>query len=861
MLAGDFENQKTRDMPSQDGLEQAFFGLLKLAQDQFNAGQYEYAIDYLKPILQANPQHPDSNHLLVKVLIALRDYETALPYIEICLQMSPKNVLYWDTYVELLHFFGDSEVLSQALALKTEILQQNVTTVPSETSDSGKELYLPDLSAELQRLIKTKNTSKKHSKKVEDAAFCQLVALCEAKKYQELERYSKQLITENICAGFAWRFLGVMFLDLKQLAQAKQVMAESIRLLPNDATSHFNYALACAELNERDTAERYYRKAIQLDRNFTAAYNNLGNLLRSNRKFDEAESILRKLVKLSPNSAVSRFNLVNVLVQKDDMLVALDEAIIAENLFPQSADICNALGSIYFLLERHEEAIPYLEKAIALDPEYADAVNNLGSLYFEMKRFAQAKPYLESAVRLAPKLGSAYRCLGQISRDFDHDLSAGIDYTRKALKCDPNDHVAHASLLFMLSELDDFPAYDLFLEHQLCGKRLESRWADSSPKHANIQNKNKTLRVGFVSGDFYHHAVASFIAPILKALCTKHDLILYAYYNNDKDDLVTKQLREYFQFWKNINRESDDVVYQQIQDDQIDILFDLSGHTLKNRLPVFARKPAPLAITWIGYPGTTGMKTIDYYFTDQYFLPAGAFDQFFTEKHIRLPASAAFVQLDETPDVNTLPALSNGFVTFGSFNRLTKISPEVMRVWCNLLKRVPTSRLLLGAMPSEGGFENIISNFAAQGIARDRLIFFGRCRLELYLEQLNRVDICLDTFPYNGGTTTMHSLWMGVPVITISGETVASRTGTSALSHVGLARMASKSKEGFVEEGVYWANHLEELAAVRKNLRARLQASPLMNGRLIADHVASSLRKIWERWCDDEAPVSFDSEL
>ncbi len=861
MLASDFENQETPELPSQDGLEQAFLGLLKLAQDQFNAGQYAYAIDYLKPILQANPRQPDSNHLLVKVLMALRDYETALPYIEICLQMSPENVLYWDTYVELLHFFGDAEVLSQALALKAEILQQNVTTVPSEPSDSGNAVYLPDLSAELELLMKTKNTSKKHSKKVEDAAFCQLLALCEAKKYQELERYSKHLITENICAGFAWRFLGVMFLELKQLAQAKQVMAESIRLLPNDATSHFNYALACAELNELDTAECFYRKAIQLDRNFTAAYNNLGNLLKSSKKFDEAESILRKLVKLDPNSPIPRFNLVSVLVQKDAMSVALDEAIMAEKLFPHSADIRNALGSIYFLLERHEEAIPHLLKAIEFDPNYADAYNNLGSVYFDQKHFGQARPLFLKALEINPDSGGAMRCLGQISLNVENNHIESIRWTRLALAQNPKDSAAHASLLFMLSEYGVLTPEELFLEHRRFGEMHEPKLLRLPSSFSNTRIKDRPLTIGFFSGDLRHHAVTSFLAPIFHHLKDNKGLRLIAYYTHNEEDDVSQKLKTYFDAWRHVKTMDNGMLSRLVQSDEVDILFDLSGHTSDNRLTLFANRVAPIQVSWIGYPGTTGLSNMDYFISERFLTPIAEQSQYFTEKICNLPSSAPFEPYEDAPPIADLPMLKNGYVTFGSFNRITKITSNTIVLWARLLNQIKDSKLFLGGMPpTMSNYESFVEEFAAAGVGCDRLEFFGRGRMDIYLQQYRHIDLCLDAFPYNGATTTLHGLWMGVPTLSIKGNQLVSRNGYAMMGQVGLDFMVAEDEAGFIQNAIYWANHPSELAEIRRNLRDRCLASPKFHPGLIAQYLNQAIRQMWHRWCDELPPAAFEIE-
>lgn len=844
------ELQATQKSLIEQSVELALANVFDLAVSQFELGNFKRCQDLLDLILKDSPEHLYANYLSSLVNVKTGNIEVALHHIEFCIQKSPKNPDFWDLYIDILGSGAGDAAVAEALRLKSIYLSDEagiedskLNTVLSENEASGAENSLPK--------------EDKGSK----VAFDRLVNLYQNRKFSELEKYCKKLIQANNSKGFAYRFLGVMYLDQLKMDKAQTAMQESLRYLPNDATAHFNFALLNAKLGSFSTAEKHYRKAIDLDRNFLPAYNNLGNLLRSTRQFDEAELILRRLIELDSNSAIAHFNLVNVLLQKDSLLLALKEAEIGVGRHPKSADIYNALGSIYFRLTRYSEAICAFERAIELNPEYADAYNNLGSVYFEQKKYAAARPILQKAIELNPQIGSALRCLGQIARHLENDHLEAIRYTRLALELDPYDSVAHSSLLFMLSEFDLLTPMELFKEHQLFGERHEAKWIDRLPQHKNPKDKNKVLNLGFVSGDLYHHAVASFIAPILEHLGKHPEFKLFAYYSNDKYDEVTAALKSNFDVWRQIDKDDNDQVFQEIVKDEIDILFDLSGHTSNGRLLLFARKPAPLAITWIGYPGTTGMHTIDYYFTDKYFLPVGQFEQYFTEKLVRLPASAPFRAYEKSPEVNSLPALENGFVTFGSFNRIEKLTDEVIDTWCKLLNKVPDSKLMIASLPSQGGFESTIEKFICRNVSRDRLILFGRTTMNIYLAQLNRVDICLDTFPYNGGTTTLHSLWMGVPVLTLSGNTVASRTGASALSHVGLSRMATASREEFVEEGLYWASHLDELSNIRKQLRHRLQESAIMAPNVIAQHVAASLRRMWERWCLSEAPVSFESSL
>jgi protein O-GlcNAc transferase len=297
---------------------------------------------------------------------------------------------------------------------------------------------------------------------------------------------------------------------------------------------------------------------------------------------------------------------------------------------------------------------------------------------------------------------------------------------------------------------------------------------------------------------------------------------------------------------------------QAIRDEQIDILIDLAGHTGHNRLPVFARKPAPLQASWIGYPGTTGLRAMDYYLAGRQFLPPGEFDRHFTEKLIYLPANVSFRPHPTAPPVNRLPALDTGRLTFGSFNRLSKINDSTIGLWSHLLRELPTATMLIAGIPPDVRHTSLIERFSVRGIAAERLILHPRTDMDAYLALHHQVDLCLDTIPYTGGTTTTHALWMGVPTLTVAGPTPAARSGAAFLGDVGLFGFIATDAADFAAKGVYWATHLAELSAVRAGLRERWQKMPAGRSELIGDAFAFALRRVWTRWCQGLPAQSFE---
>jgi predicted O-linked N-acetylglucosamine transferase (SPINDLY family) len=383
--------------------------------------------------------------------------------------------------------------------------------------------------------------------------------------------------------------------------------------------------------------------------------------------------------------------------------------------------------------------------------------------------------------------------------------------------------------------------------HARAGDHLEARFRKSWPRHANDKDPDRMLRVGFVSGDLHHHAVAFFVDPVLALLAQQPTLQLHAYYNNTIEDDVTARLRRHFRGWHPVAHLDHASMARKIIEDRIDILVDLSGHSGANRLPVFARKPAPVQISWIGYPGTTGLRAMDYYLADRHFLPPGQFDRHFTEKIVYLPANVPFQPFETAPPVNPLPALGSRSLCFASFNRMGKINPGTIAMWCRLLSAVPDARMLIGAVDGSG--QSLIDQFAAHGIESKRLTLHARCGMDEYIRLHHQVDICLDTYPYTGGTTTIQALWMGVPTLTVAGVTPGSRQGAAILGQLGLDEFVAADAEDFAVKGRHWASHLDDLAALRAGLRDRWQQSPARRPELIAAALEGEWRRMWKHWC------------
>ena len=515
---------------------------------------------------------------------------------------------------------------------------------------------------------------------------------------------------------------------------------------------------------------------------------------------------------------------------------------------PDYAEALSNLGRTLNDLGRLEEAEACYRRALQIKPEYAEVLSNLGITLRELGRMGEAEACYRRALQIKPDYAEALSNLGSTLHDLGR-LDEAESSWRRALMIKPDYALAHSNLLFGLTQNAAIDAKALYAEHCRFGEQYETSFRKDPSPHDNERNPERCLQVGFVSGDLRNHAVANYIEPLLEHLSGFSQLSLHAYLNHNANDSTTRRIRGYFAHWHPIVGLSDAALAEKIRADSIDILIDLSGHSANNRLLTFARKPAPVQASWMGYPGTTGMRSMDYYLTDRFLLPRGLFDDQFTEKIVHLPASVPFLPNENSPPVNDLPALSKGHLTFGSFNRVSKLGMPVIALWSKLLRTLPDSRMVLGGLPENEKYETLGERFALEGIASERLDFHPRSDMESYLGLHHQVDICLDTFPYNGGTTTLHALWMGVPTLTLAGTTAAGRCGASILGNVGLEAFVAQDAEEFVHKGASWAGELAALSEIRAGLRGRLTNSAMMQPQLIAASLERALRIMWRRWC------------
>ncbi|OYO29717.1 tetratricopeptide repeat protein [Janthinobacterium sp. PC23-8] len=629
--------------------------------------------------------------------------------------------------------------------------------------------------------------------------------------------------------------------------------------LPQDAEVHYTIGHALSLSGKTDDAQAAFRLAIELKPNHLNALKDYASLLHERERYEEAVVHYRAASLLAPEDAAIACSLGAALQATG----ALDEALIAYrtvlDLMPDSASAHNNIGSVLQNQGQIELAQQSFMRALEIEPDFADALCNMGVCMLGVGRLDESLDYTRRAIARHPAHLQARTNLTSILfRQGRNDEV--IKQCRLALEINPDWKFIHSNLLFSLSHSEQLAPAAVFSEHLRYAEQFEAPQRAAWPRHANVRDPERRLRIGFVSADLYSHVVSSFITPVFDHLRHAPGLELLVYANSLHDDESSRHLKTLVDIWRQVEKMNDEQLAQLISDDGIDILIDLSGHTGGNRLTTFAGKPAPLQASWIGYPMTTGLQAMDYYISDRYFSPPGLLDAQFTEKLLRLPATSPFMPPAETPAVSAAPALTNGHITFGSFNRPSKLSRKLIARWATLLRALPDARMVMAGMSDDGLADTLRAWFAEEAIASERLDFYRHTHTAAYLKLHEQVDICLDTSPYAGGTTTLYALWMGVPTLTMTGPTLPCRVGAAIMSQTGLPEFIASDEADFIEKGVQLAGNLPHLAAIRMQARARMSNSAMGQPALIAAGLDHALRTIWQRWCAGLPPTSFESE-
>jgi predicted O-linked N-acetylglucosamine transferase (SPINDLY family) len=669
-----------------------------------------------------------------------------------------------------------------------------------------------------------------------------------AGRLREAENLYRQILAQRPAHVDALHFLGVIAHQMGRNDIAVDLIRRAIALRPSYAEAHSNLGKVLRDKGQLDQAIAEFRQAIALNPKLPEALSNLGDSLRGKGQLDEAIAAYRQAVALRGGDAEAHNSLGNALKEGGELDQAIASYRQAVAVRSDYAEGHNNLGAALEVMGQLDEAKAAFRRAIALDPKLAEAHSNLGSVLLAEGKLDEAIAAYRQALRLRPDYAEAHGNLGiALAAKGQHDDALAA--YRQAIALRPGYAEAHGNLLYTLHFHPGYDARSIAEEH----RRWNIQHAEPLRKfvrpHANNRDPQRRLRIGYVSPNFREHPVGRFLLPLLSHHDKKH-VEVFAYSQVALQDAITERLRSCADGWRTILGLSDAQVAELIRQDQIDVLVDLTMHMAKSRLGVFARKPAPVQVTYLAYCSTTGLQTIDYRLSDPYLDPPDGDDSVYSEQTIRLPETYwCYEPIVDRPEVGPLPALGNGLVTFGCLNNFAKVSEPALETWAQILKAVPNSRLLLSAHP--GNHRTRLEERLEQyGIERSRVEFVGFMLPENYFELYQRIDIALDTFPYGGGTTTCDALWMGVPVISLVGATAVGRGGLSILSNIGLPELATRSKEDYVRAAGELANDLPRLGDLRTTLRQRMEQSPLMDAPKFAHNVEAAYRQMWRTWCE-----------
>jgi protein O-GlcNAc transferase len=534
-------------------------------------------------------------------------------------------------------------------------------------------------------------------------------------------------------------------------------------------------------------------------------------------------------------------------------LAAAQDAFLA--VLAREPDHFEALSGIAMLAESAGDAdasLHYHSRLAQAHPENARALFALGNFYTKRFDFVQARANYRRALELAPGWAGIWNNLGNVEK-YMGNLREGIACYDRALAADPDNAELHSTALISLYYDDSTSNESLFARHLAWGDRHATRFLHEGGLWPNPKDPDRVLRLGYVSGSFDGRILGHFLSNVLP----RHDrqrFVTFAYSATRHADDTTGRLRGAFDHWRDIRTLDDDAVARQIRHDQIDILVDLDGHTPDSRLLVFARKPAPIQVTWLGYWNTTGMRTVDYVLTDPDTTPEASPQQF-TETPLRLPSTRfCYAPVPYAPTVSASPWRARGIFTFGSFNRYDKLGPDLIECWAEILRRVPQSRLVIknSAMSIPYARSELGRRFSDRGIAPARVELRERSPHAAMLAEYGEIDLGLDTFPYNGGLTTCEALWQGVPIVAIEGERMISRQTSAMLRLVGAAEFVAPTRDEYVALAVHWAQNTERLDEVRQALRDRMRTSPLCDGPGFVRDLESALTSAWRTYCARE---------
>ena len=854
-----------------DNIEMALSDVFEQAHAAHQAGNLDQAAQGYQAVLREDTRHSDAMHLLGVLAFQVGRFSEAARIIRLAIEIKPAAPYLGNlglALAKLGQWEQAVEAYRQALRLRPDLAEAHnnlgIALVQMGRLDDAIAAYQraiahrPDFSAALNNLG---------------------LALFEAGHASEAADAYRHAIRFAPRDAEARNNLGNALLSLGQTTQAVDCFREALSLQPALAEACNNLGNALRRLGRAEEAAAAFERALALRPAFPEALNNLGALHCDKGETAKGQRLYRRAIELQPSYAQAIYNLAVAVHAEGDVRAAIDLGKRAMSLEPNWATACGAVGQWLAEIGHNDEALTLLERAIAIDPASAEAhgkranvlrqigrvgdavaayrkalslqprnasvFNNLGSALRQGGRLGEAIEAFEQASALEPALPEPHNNLGNTRKD-QGDVAGAIESYSRAVELRPHDAAADSNRCYTMYYHPAYTPQTILSEHRRWNERHARHLRPATVDFSNAPFPRRTLRIGYVSPDFREHCQALFTLPLL----ANHDrdrFEIFCYSDAAAPDATTDELRSLGHAWRNIAGLGDERVAAMIREDRIDILIDLTVHMANHRLLVFARKAAPVQATWLGYPGTTGLETMDYRLSDRFLDPPGE-ELNYVEKTLRLRDSFwCYDPRNTALEVNPLPAGKRGFVTFGCLNNFCKVNDGTLAIWAKIMGALPTSRLLLLA-PEGTARLRVLEALAATGVGAERVQFVSRQPRSRYLQLYHQIDLCLETFPYNGHTTSLDALWMGVPTPTRIGSTAVGRGGFSQLSNLGLGELASESVEAYQQCVVALAADVARLSELRATLRHRLLRSPLCDAPRFARSMEGALRTMWQEW-------------
>jgi protein O-GlcNAc transferase len=641
----------------------------------------------------------------------------------------------------------------------------------------------------------------------------------------------------------------------KQWDESCQSLEKALQIQPFFPEAHNNLGMAFQRLGRKEQARQAFLQSMNQDPKFPDPCVNMGQLYQESGDMAEAFRWLCRGLEMDLQNAQSHFVMGNFLVKAGREAEGASHLRQALSLKPDFAEALNNLGNVLLSLRQHKEGMEAFQKAIAIRPDYHEAYANLGNLHRECKFPDLAEEALVKAIQMKPDFAAAHSNLGNAYFD-QGKIDQAIESYKKGIDLGQDDQEFVPNYLFALNYGVKLSAEEIGAEHRrLCIQKYDAL-TKVSPAHTNTRDPNRKIRIGYVSPDFWMHPVARFMLPVLQHH-DRENFEIFAYYTRLLRDGITEECKSRVDFWRDTHGKSDEEMAALIRNDQIDILVDLTMHSRDCKPGLFARKPAPVQVSYLAYAGTTGLEAIKYRLTDIYLDPPGKPTPGFHEEPLRLPFCWWSFQLPpephvRMPEVEPAPCIKNGFITFGSLNNFVKVNTTTRETWARIVAGVPGSHLLFHMKESRIRDE-VLQFFASHGVSSDRITIIGYQNGPDYIRSYHNIDIALDPFPFAGGTTTFDAIWMGVPVVTLAGDRPVGRGGLSILSTLGHPEWVGKNLEDYARVAKDLASNHGKLATIRQNLRDEIKKSPLMDSPRFVREMEKHFRQIWKKWCEQPA--------